>query len=280
MAMQAVVQDVGRRGRRMAPGQKAAARQMRIPQPKGDSVNSFPYYSFVRFQWTITNPAPGVTLYTLAAGQVRRAFGYAIGDDLAVAGYQFGANNTATELETNLVNKSQTNSGQTVRVMGMSLYVTADSDAWLVRGLAERTSVTLGMNGEENKFRMGRMGFLPGAGGLVGGGTSSIIRPGVLDQYQQIQYGTNGLPGRENYYPLPFNLIWQKAGRIDSTLVMLLELKREISFSVTARAAGGGGGDPQIEAWAPPQAPGDLGTYVDVGVRLHTVQVAKRSVNQ
>lgn len=275
--MGAVVEDVGRRGRRrLAPGQAAAMAQTRIPQAQGENVNAYPYYSIVRYQLTITaGPTPGSFLYNLAKGETRRAFGYAIGDQMGVAG--FPGTQVANDLDTNLVNKSQTNSGQTVRARGISVYVPSDSDPVLLKLLSERLSITLAMNGEENKFRLGRLGFLPGGGGLNGGGNSVLTKPGVYDQQTLIAFGANGLPGRENFYPLPFPVIWKRAGQADSTLVLITELQKAISFRLDSRLAGGV--DSGIEAWSPPSVEGEFGTYVDLVFRLHTVQVAKRSVN-
>lgn len=280
--MMAVVDNVGRIFRMpkgpVPPGLRLARRQTRIPKAQGKAVTTYPYFSSVRAALRVVTAGGALapTVYLLPKGTVLRAFGYAIGDDLGVAGYPAGT--IANDLHTNLVNRQQTNAGQTVRVGGISMMIAQDSDAGLLKVLAEKMSVTLAMNGEENKFRLGRLGFLPAAGGLNGGGLSNLIKPGVYDRYSDIEFFSNGLPGRDNYYPIPMSVIWKKAGSADSTLVIILEVKEDISFSVEPRAAGPAGSG--IEEWIPPQVAGEVGTYVEFMLRLHTVQIAPRSVNQ
>lgn len=278
--MMAVVDNVGQVRKwpvkkPLPPGYRRVKRQIVQPKPQGKVVQTYPYYSQVRFPLTIVTAGGAVTpsVYRLASGYTVRAFGYGIGDDIAVA----GLSGVANELNTNLVNKQQTNSGQNVRIAGISVYIPQDSDAMLAKVLSEMVSITLGMNGEENKFRLGRLGFLPSAGGLMGSGQSSLVRPGTYENWTPINFFSNGLPGRENYYPLPMNVYWNKAGSADSTLVIIAQMMKELTFSVDPRAAGSP--DSGVEPWIPPQVAGELGTYLDLVFRLHTVQVSNRSVN-
>lgn len=271
--MGAVATNVGElealRRRRRAAG--AGPRKVALPRPTpGQVIQFYPYYSAVRFQAEMST-ALGVTTYSFPTAE-RRAFGYGIGDPLGAAG--FAASAQATTLETNLLNRAQTNAGEQVMIHGISAYVTADSDPALASFLLERVSCSISLNGEQQLYRLGRVSFLPGGGGLTGGGYSSVIRPGQNDQQGHYSPINNGLPGRENYFPLPSPIRWSSAGRADSNLVLLAKIERALTFTATARAAAAG-----IEAWTPPTGIGEPGTFVDVVFRLQTKTVSARSVN-
>lgn len=267
MSMGAVVQGVGE----IEAGRRRGLRRVQLPKPSpGQVIQFFPYYSAVRLQAAVST-AGLVTTYAFNPAEYR-AFGYGIGDPLGAAG--FPSSLQATALETNLLNRSQTNSGEQVLIEGISAYVTADSDPALASILLERVSCSISLNGEQQLFRLGRVTFLPGGGGLTGGGMSAIIRPGQQQQQGVYSPINNGLPGRENYFPLPSPIRWSSAGKADSNMVIVAKIERPLSFTATARAAAAG-----VEAWNPPQTAGDVGTYVDVVFRLKTKSVSARSVN-
>lgn len=264
----------GRRGMPQRPAQRPAQRRPQAA-PGTQVVNAFPYYSTVRFGATVTNDAgsPATYSYRIAAGSERRAFGYGVGDPLAAAG--FGTSSpTATSLETNLIQRAQTNAGESVQILGIAAYLTAESDPLLAAQLMERTSLVISLNGDTQQFRLGRMSFLPGGGGLHGAGHTSLGRPSVNGDTKLFSVATNGLPGRENFYPLPFPIQWSSAGRPDSNLVLIAKVEREILLTAQARAAATG-----IEAWNPPSADGMFGTYCDVVFKFITETRAARSVN-
>lgn len=271
----AVMDGMGEMGRlRRAKGPRMLPR---IPKaPAGQVVNAYPYYSQVRFAATVTNDggATPVYTYTINQGTERRAFGYAIGDSIAggVAGFPTGY--SATPLETNLIQRAQTNAGENLEIFGVGCYISAESDPFLAALLLERMSVQISLNGDSQMVRLGRASFLPGGGGLHGAGHSAIRRPGANDQTSIFSVATNGLPGRENFFPLPFPLTWKSAGKADSNLVIVSRVERAISHSVASRQAASG-----TEAWTPPSAEGALGTYVDVVFKLLTRSSSPRSVN-
>lgn len=269
----------GRFGRGRAPARRGAApaARPRVPAaPQGNVVNAFPYYSSVRYAATVTSDggSPATYTYAIAQGAERRAFGYAIGDQISGGSFGFPSGFNATALETNLIQRAQTNAGENLVIKGLSCYVSAESDPFLAALLLERLSVQVSLNGDTQLVRLGRASFLPGGGGLHGAGHSSILRPGIDGQKSIFSVATNGLPGRENYFPLPFPLIWKSAGKADSNLVILTKCERALSHAVQARAA-----DTGIEAWTPPNAEGSVGTFVDLVFKLHTNSSAPRSVN-
>jgi hypothetical protein len=268
------VGDVGRMNFRRAGGRPQ--RRAMVPQaPKGQVVNAFPYYSSVRFQADITSAgSPAVFTYRIPAGSERRAFGYAIGDSIAGGVGGFPAGFVATPLETNLIQRAQTNAGENLIIQGISCYVSGESDPLLAAMLLERLSVQIALNGDSQLVRLGRCSFMPGGGGLHGAGHSRILRPGASDQTSIFSIATNGLPGRENFFPLPMPIVWKSAGKADSNLVILAKAERDLVFSSTSRVAATG-----IEAWSPPSVAGDLGTYVDLVFKLLTKSVSPRSVN-
>jgi hypothetical protein len=252
------------------PQQQRPQQQQR--RPGTTVVNAFPYYSTVRYQAAITTVG-AVTTYRIAAGSERRAFGYGIGDPLSAAGFGTSAP-SANTLHTNLINRAQTNAGEEVVIHGISAYLSAESDPLLAAMLFERTSLVISLNGDQQQFRLGRLAFIPGGGGLHGAGHTSLQRPGQSDQTRLFSVATNGLPGRENFYPLPFPIKWASAGRPDSNLVLVSKVEADVVLAATARAA-----DTGVEAWTPPSTEGDLGTYVDVVFKFITETRAARSVN-
>tara|TARA_B100001105_G_C22370120_1_gene434611 strand:+ start:208 stop:1029 length:822 start_codon:yes stop_codon:yes gene_type:complete len=262
------------RGRRPVPGPRRPHQRPAQHAPGTRVVNAFPYYSAIRYQAAITNDAgsPPTYTYTIAAAQERRAFGYAIGDSLAAAG--FDSTWSATSLETNLLQRSQTNAGERVLIEGISAYLTADSDPLLAALLFERLAVSISLNGDTQQFRLGRAAFLPGGGGLHGAGHTALLRPGQQDQSRIFSVANNGLPGRENFYALPYPIKWSSAGKADSNLVVLARTERAVVQSVTSRASATG-----VEPWTPPTAVGQLGSYVDIVFKFHTRTEAERSAN-
>lgn len=252
------------------PGQRPAG----APRPAQRVLNAFPYYSAIRFQASITSDAgsPPTYTYAILAGQERRAFGYGIGDSLAGAG--FDSSLSATSLETNLIQRSQTNAGENVEIRGISCYLSADSDPLLAAMLMEKMSVNISLNGDTQQFRLGRAAFLPGGGGLHGAGHTALQRPGQADQSRVFSVANNGLPGRENFYALPFPIQWTSAGRADSNLVVIAKCERDVRIAAQARAAATG-----VEPWTPPTTAGQLGSYVDLVFKFHTRTEAARSVN-
>ena len=83
---------------------------------------------------------------------------------------------------------------------------------------------------------------------------------------------TNGMPHADNFYRLSDKIQWNPASRKDSRFTLRIEVKRDITFDVTARAAA-----PGVTEYAPPTTDGAIGTFVDIVVYLHTREISPRS---
>jgi hypothetical protein len=231
------------------------------------------YYSIVRFQAAVSVASP-VTTLTFAAGTELRAFSYKIGDALTTAGFDVSVGN-ATEADTNLVNAGATIAGELVKVNGCSLMPSQITDIELFKSLEANMSVAISMNGDAQRYRLGRMMMLPGAGGVMGGGPTTAITPNLGNAVELSQGWSNGWPDIANFFPFPMPMIWSPSGETDSNFNLVLKLWRQVVWVETARAAASG-----VNAYTPPTAVGQFGTFVDVMVRLHSEQTAPRSVNQ
>lgn len=248
----------------------------------GDSqitVMPTPYWSTVRFQASRA-AGPPVT-FTIDTTE-RRAFSYAVGGVPSAAGF-LAAYGVATPAETNLLNPSQTRNNADYWIWGCSMWLSSDSEPALARRIWRDVDVLLALNGDQN-IPLGTMELFPGAGGLYGTGVSFVKRP-ALEVGGAVDNGPgavlpilqNGNPMAGNFFR--FNQPWKWAGigsqGSDSSLIMTFTPRRTIIETAgLARAAA-----PGIEAFTPPAAAGDLGTFVDVRVHLHGVGVLKRSVN-
>lgn len=230
------------------------------------------YYSIVRFQ-AVVSVAPPVTTLTFAVSDLR-PFSYRIGDALTSAGFDPTLGN-ATEAETNLVTASTTIAGQLVKVHGISLMPSSITDMEIWKQLIANIAVVISMDGDANRYRLGRPDMLPASGGTFGGGPTSVLLPGLPDSTFMSQAFNNGWPVVDNFYPFPEPLIWSPSGETDSNFNVVLSLKRQQVIVETARVAAAG-----VAPYTPPTAAGQFGTFADFMVRLHTDQIAPRSVNQ
>jgi hypothetical protein len=231
------------------------------------------YYSIVRFQAAVSVAAP-ITTLTFPAGTELRAFSYRINDPLTSAGFDASFGN-ATEADTNLVTAGQTIAGELVKVNGLSLMPSGITDIGLWQQVEANVSVVISMNGDSQRFKFGRMMMVPGAGGTFGAGTTSTTPPPLDSAFTTASGFSNGWPDIANFYPFPMPMIWSPSGETDSNFTVVLKLVRQVVVVETARAAAAG-----VQAFAPPTAVGQIGTFVDVMVRLHSDQTSPRSVNQ
>jgi hypothetical protein len=185
----------------------------------------------------------------------------------------------ATEAETNLVTASTTIAGQLVKVGGISVGPSEVTDVEVWKQLAANMSVAISMDGDANRYRLGRPTMLPQSGGIQGIGPTLVLAPDLNSSQVFSSQFSNGWPTVDNYYPFPEPLIWSPSGETDSNFNVSLFLQRQQVIVETARAAAGG---PPITlaAYTPPTAAGQFGSFADFMVRLHTVQIAPRSVNQ
>jgi hypothetical protein len=230
------------------------------------------YYSIVRFQAIVAVSAPVTTLTFQAVEQ--RPFNYRIGDNLSNAGFDpaFGV---ATDAETNLVKANETVAGEQLQVYGISLMPSSITDIGLWKKLIANMSVNVSMDGGAQNYKLGRPDMIPGSGGTFGSGYTPTVVPPLDASIAADSSFSNGWPTNDNFYPFPQPLIWSPSGSTDSNFQIVLRLVRQLTFAETARAAATG-----IAAFTPPTATGDFGTYIDIMCRLHSKQMAARSVNQ
>jgi hypothetical protein len=239
----------------------ATRRDMGVPHQQYKLWNA--YYSVVRFPGTVST-AGGNTTVTWLGGQEIRPFSYKIGDPLTTAGFPvaFGPNALATAADTNLVKASETLAGEQLKVHGVSLMpsLTTDTGAWSY--LNDSMSVSISMDGDQRKYRLGRPFMIPASGGSYGF-PSSVITPFAIGAW------SNGVPDIANFYPFPEPLYWTSSGQTDSNFNLILKLERQVAVTAVTTAA-----------TSPVTSGIDFGAYVDIMARLHTSQTADRSINQ
>lgn len=263
----------------MQPGTLAQARRIAAADAANQRYSNWnKYYSKVRFQAT-SALVGAVTTFTIPPQELR-LFGYAQGQDLGPFG--FGVGNQATLAETNLITASSTLSGETVKIYGVSLLPSAESEATFVKALWTHIACQFSLNGDQMAYRLGTPENIPGGGGLTGFGNSFVQQPPLQESYVSREGAlSNGVAHMGNFFPFPQPVIWKPQGDTDSTLIIKLSLVRAITFTSTARAAVAGAGG--ISAFVAPVAaagmPGVIGTFVTVMGHIWSKQTAPRSVN-
>lgn len=241
--------------------QKALAGQRR--------VTSNPYYSKVRFGTALTGGGGVASTYTIASGTELRAFGYAIGQDMAPAGR---SGTTGTIADTNLQAAGRTIGGQRFHIKGMSIEVLPNSlSGELIAALFPETSVRLSLNGSEQQILLGLMHMWPAGGGLSGAQQSNTGAQALGGGRPVYWFPNNGLPGVQNYGRMPEQLIWKEEGKVDSNLAVLLRNERAVAFTTQladeAAAAG-------VRGYANPAA---AAVFVELFVSLCGAVESKRS---
>lgn len=192
----------------ITPAEKAVIAN--VIQGAGQTVNG-QYYSRVRFTTTVSLPT-----YTIAANQLKKAFAYSQGADMAPAIGITGT--TAQPSDTNLTAPSQTVGGQSILIRGVAIQFLAWSDPIMAKQLDPVTSVALVMNGTQRTY-MGIPSMLPGTSGWYGQAESQVPTPNPLQQFEtQIGAFTNGLPHIDNYFRFVEPVVWLSAGKRDSML--------------------------------------------------------------
>jgi hypothetical protein len=253
------------------------------------SVLPLPYWSTVRFQATRAAGPP--VAFSIDTTQ-RRAFAYAQGQNMAVAGFTLGQ--IATEADTNLLKANETRDNSDVWIWGLAAYITPDSEPALARRIWRETAVDISLNGTQS-IPLGTLEMFPSAGGLYGAGTTYLKAPNDLQAGPsdaagetgigaQMGFLNNGNPMAGNFFRLPQPFKWASVGSqgADSSLIITNTPLRAITENSFARAAIPV--TPAItsvgtEPFTPPAAVGDPGTFVDLRWHLICVAVAKRSVN-
>jgi hypothetical protein len=189
------------------------------------------YYSRVRLAATSqVFPVGGGNIYSIPKGQIVKAFGYGRGGDMAAAGLP-GV--VATIADTNIQQPNQTNAGEIVLIEGVSMFMLSTSDANFAKQLDPSVSVVLETNGT-TRYLLGIPSMIPGCGGLFGNAEAQSTAPSLQDSVSRgIGVITNGIPHASNFMPLPEPMLWNSAGRGDSTINISLTTEASVSTIAT-----------------------------------------------
>jgi len=237
-----------------------------------------PYYSRIRLAAAVSNPSPGVWNYVWAIAK-RYAFSYGIGELMDSAGH---VGHTANESDTNINTKAKTNSGEKVRISGISLLPTPDTDPLLFALLCPKISVVLAMNSGDRTI-LGRPEFMAGSGGFYNAGSTRLFQQPIGSAAPAtISFANNGMPSGMNYLPLKQPIIWNPAGDADSNLQVEITQNEAQGYQAVAQAAIviPVPVTPPVNLTVPgydPPVAGEYGTFLDFVVRLHCSQASRRS---
>jgi hypothetical protein len=205
---------------------------------------SWPYYSTVKFVALASgDPSQGAVTYDTPIGTEVRAFSYRVRGAKLAAGYT-AADGLATIADTNLTSESETTAGQNVMIHGLAVQIVPTSlhlndgealphrarlpDARFLAALYESVSVLLTLNGDQQVFRLGTLGMIPGAGGLMGGSFDDIGDTSLAGNDAQILFPQNGWPTRSNFFKIPEGLTWRARSKEDSQLNVVFNVTRAI----------------------------------------------------
>jgi hypothetical protein len=241
------------------------------------AVLSCPYYSTVRLRTTKAGAGP----FTFTGDTTeKKAFAYKIGDVMDVAGFPAGT--IATKAETNMIKASETRDNADVLIWGISIEL-AKGEIKLARDWWRVCVVELSLSGTDS-YQLGRLAFFPQCGGLFGT-QRSFLEAGQLVETSGPMWGvvTNGNPNAGSFFKLPEPLLWEAlgSGKKDTSLVVKITPTAAVVENAADRAAVAGaapGASGRVEAFTTPADQAD-GTFVDLCIRLHTVQVGERSRN-
>lgn len=246
------------------------------------TVLPVPYWSTVRIRGTVA--ADTLTVDTT----IRKAFTYAIGGDMAAAG--FAAATTAEACDTNLLRPGETLDNADVYIWGLAIELAPNSEPLLAARLWRETIVEISTSGTQS-IRLGTLGMFPSAGGLYGVGQTRLQQPATNVAAPQdggaganIGFLANGNPMGGNFMRFPQPFKWSSVGSNsgDSQLTVTLQPCRAIAIALAAARAA----VPVVAMVTPGTiepaaqvATGDLGTFCDLRVRLVAVSVGARGQN-
>lgn len=235
------------------------------------------YWSKVRFQWVVTGSGPWT--YTINTGLRISAFSYGKDDALGAAQGFLTTFGTATEAETNLLQKGDTG-GATVKVYGLSFYLSEKSDAELTKEIWDNAWSDITLDGSTRYLLLGKPGRIPASGGLFGSGRSYVVESAQNAPYATVDHQSNGYPHQDNVFSLPSPITWNPVGAQDSKLQVRFGVDRTLTYTAAGRPAPSGTGvTVPIAGWVPPTTTGANGTFVDITVYLACVEEIPRSTN-
>lgn len=239
-----------------------------VPNQPGGFMTSFPYHSTVLFRSQAVLVG-GVPTYPFPLGVERKAFGYASGQEWTTAGADTAIDGRATDAETNLTKPNETISGESLEISGIAVQVlpavtdgTRFPSPRALAMIATNVALELSVNGGSNSYKLGTVGMIPGAGGLLGSGEDLLnIGP------QSFNFFQNGWQVRSNFYRLPEGLIWRPSGEADSQLQVIFRTTRAFQLYY------GGDFDHQVV----PE--GDYPAFLACALKVHLIgrQTSQRS---
>jgi hypothetical protein len=239
------------------------------------------YHSMIRVATARTGAGPFT--YTANPGP-RVAFSYKQGDPLVAAGFASGS--VATAAETNLRSAGgQTNRNADVVIFGMGIEIMPISEPRLVAELVRFGFLTMTTDGGASTDFIGKLTDFPSGGALYGAQHTKLEAGSLIESIGPVEsFLANGNPMAGNWLMLKRAVRWNSAAskKPDSSLSVTLDLGQAISVSATDRAAVAGaapGASGQVVAFT---SPADLarGTFVDLRVKLLTIEVSDRGSNQ
>ena len=212
----------------LSPNQSAALRALQSQR----RVTAYPYYSTVTFQTGRVGEPPGPYQYVIPRGSEVRAFSYGKGEQMVNAG---APSIVATPADTNLTNASETISGENVEISGLAIQLKQNGllhqkelNGMLLALLQTHCSVDLSLNGDQNRFHLGVLSQMPGAGGLTGSNKDSTGPTSLVGITNEYPFSNNGWTTRSNFFRLPEGLIWRNKGMADSQLNVIFKVERDI----------------------------------------------------
>ena len=231
-------------------------------------ITAYPYYSRIKFHADQEAATGTGQKYVIQRGTKARAFSYATGENKEPGGFR-NSDPVATIADTNLTSKQHTISGEAVVIKGIAAQIMPCSldrpdannppimrtaDARLLAALWSACSVGLSLNGGEQRFKLGTLGMVPGAGGLAGGSDDATGLQAYAGQSKNLEFAQNGWPVRSNFMRLPEGLVWMPQGNEDSDLNIVVEVEQTIELFT------GGSPENEIADVAFDNAPGNVAT--------------------
>jgi len=228
------------------------------------------FFSRVRFQYAVA----GNVLTLAAQGAKILAFNYGAGDSMASAGFPAGT--IATESDTNLKTRGERpNPSATIKIFGISFVLSPQSDGILVPKVFDSVSCDVTVDGTNQHRLIGPLSFIPAAAGLVGGLPTRLLAPALnASAAPTVEYGSNGVASNRNFLSFGKDpIIWRPTNQADSRFQVRFGIDKTTSHTRPADRVAAAG----VDAYTGPAALGDLGTFVDLIVRLHTSEMGDRS---